>query len=213
MGLVRGWERHYAPDATGGSMLSRARLYREIGEEDGLGEGEIRVRMPPGELTVAWRDLGLPIHLSQESQQRSDAEMSRRIREERGTELDDPNIEVEQQGPDHWKVWQNLKTDDSELGSPIVCCRRLRVGLLLRVRRRRGYRLWPPGCGWWRRCRGNEYQASVSVGPGVGFASVRVIRVAYKGTGFASLLFSSKVAPIFAGSTLTVRSAQIGPCP
>ena len=36
--------------------------------------------------------------------------------------MDDPNIEVEQRGPDHWKVWQNLKIDDSELGSPYLLC-------------------------------------------------------------------------------------------
>ena len=44
--------------------MSQARLYREIGEEDGLGdirEGEIRVKAPPGEVTVTWEDLGFPI--------------------------------------------------------------------------------------------------------------------------------------------------------
>ena len=125
MRLIRGWENRYSPDATGGLRLSRARLYREIGEEDGLGdlrEGEIRVRTPPGQVTVTWEDLGFPIRLSPESQEQSDAEMSRLIREEWGERMDDPNIEVEQRGPDHWKVWQNLKIDDSELGSPYLLC-------------------------------------------------------------------------------------------
>ena len=90
MRLIRGWENRYSPDATGGLRLSRARLYREIGEEDGLGdirEGEIRVRTPPGQVTVTWEDLGFPIRLSPESQEQSDAEMSRLIREEWGERM------------------------------------------------------------------------------------------------------------------------------
>ena len=71
---------------------------------------------------MTWEDLGFPIRLSPESQEQSDAEMSRLIREEWGERMDDPNIEVEQRGPDHWKVWQNLKIDDSELGSPYLLC-------------------------------------------------------------------------------------------
>ena len=46
MELIRGWESQYAPDVTGGLRLSRAGVYRTIGEEEGLGdgrEGEIRV--------------------------------------------------------------------------------------------------------------------------------------------------------------------------
>ena len=125
MRLVRGWEKHYVPDATGGLRLSQARLYREIGEEDGLGdvrEGEIRAKAPPGEVTVTWEDVGFPIRLSREGQEQSDAEMARLIREEWGTELDDPNIEVEQQGPEHWNIRQNVKVDDSKLGSPYLLC-------------------------------------------------------------------------------------------
>ena len=48
MKLVRGWGKRYAPDSTGGLRLSKARLYRAIGEEEGLGdrrEGEFRMRM------------------------------------------------------------------------------------------------------------------------------------------------------------------------
>ena len=87
MRLVRGWEKRNAPDATGGLRLSQARVYREIGEEDGLGdgrEGEIRVKAPPGEVTVTWEDMGFPIRLSREAQAQSDAETARRIREEWG---------------------------------------------------------------------------------------------------------------------------------
>ena len=36
MKLVRGWEKRYAPDSTGGLRLSKAGLYRAIGEEEGL---------------------------------------------------------------------------------------------------------------------------------------------------------------------------------
>ena len=96
-----------------------------MGEEDGLGdvrEGEIRVKAPPGEVTVTWEDMGFPIRLSRDAQAQSDAEMARRIREQWGAELDDPNIEVEQEGPDHWRVRQNLKINDSELGSPYLLC-------------------------------------------------------------------------------------------
>ena len=49
MEFVRGWESRYAPDITGGLRLSKARLYRDVGEEEGLGdrrEGEIRMNMP-----------------------------------------------------------------------------------------------------------------------------------------------------------------------
>ena len=77
MRLVRGWEKRHAPEATGGLRLSQARVYREIGEEDGLGdvrEGEIRVKAPPGELTVTWEDLGFPIRLSREAQAKSDVQ-------------------------------------------------------------------------------------------------------------------------------------------
>ena len=48
MELVRGWEGKFTPDVTGGLRLSKARKYRDIGEEEGLGdtqEGEIRVSM------------------------------------------------------------------------------------------------------------------------------------------------------------------------
>ena len=48
MHLIRGWESRYAPNETGGLRLSTARLFRNIGEEEGLGdpgEGEIRAAM------------------------------------------------------------------------------------------------------------------------------------------------------------------------
>ncbi len=46
MELIRGWESRYAPNETGNLRLGTARLFRKIGEEEGLGdrrEGEIRV--------------------------------------------------------------------------------------------------------------------------------------------------------------------------
>ena len=48
MQLVHGWEGKYAPHVTGGLRLSKARKYRDIGDEEGLGdprEGENWVRM------------------------------------------------------------------------------------------------------------------------------------------------------------------------
>ena len=43
MKLVRVWEKRYAPDSTGGLRLSKAGLYRAIGEEEGL---ETRTETP-----------------------------------------------------------------------------------------------------------------------------------------------------------------------
>ena len=37
-------------------------------------------------------------------------------------ELDDPEIELENQGAGSWKIWQNLKVEDSALGSPFLFC-------------------------------------------------------------------------------------------
>ena len=47
--MIRGWESRYAPNETGDLRLSTARLFRKIGEEDGLGdqrEGELRISVP-----------------------------------------------------------------------------------------------------------------------------------------------------------------------
>ena len=49
MELIRGWENQYLPDNTGGLRLKKAREYRTIKEDEGLGdkrEGELRVNMP-----------------------------------------------------------------------------------------------------------------------------------------------------------------------
>ena len=48
MDLIRGWESQYLPSETGILRLSTAEVYRDLGEEDGVGdqrEGEIRIAM------------------------------------------------------------------------------------------------------------------------------------------------------------------------
>ena len=44
------------------------------------------------------------------------------IREFLAKELDDPEVELENQGPCKWKIWQNLTVEDSVLGSPFLFC-------------------------------------------------------------------------------------------
>ena len=123
--LRRGWEKRYAPVATGGLRLSKARLYRAIGEEEGLGdrrEGEVHISQQ-GEVTVDWEPLeGVSLRLTKEAEEHSDAEMELLIRDKFAAELDDPEIELEHQGPERWKMLQNLKVEDSELDSPFLFC-------------------------------------------------------------------------------------------
>ena len=125
MKLIRGWERRYAPDATGGLRLSKARLYRAIGEEEGLGdrrEGEVRIGQQ-GDLTVSWeRPQDFPTHLTMELDEISESQMATRILEKLAVELDDPEIALEKQDSDSWKIIQNTKVDDSELDSPFLFC-------------------------------------------------------------------------------------------
>ena len=127
MRLIRGWEKRYAPDATGGLRLSQARRYREIGEgeEEGLEdvrEGEVRVRME-GKVNDTWEEnKDFPIRLSPESQERRDAESARLTRELLSAELDDPDIDLEKQGTGNWTLLQNVKIEDSELASPFLLC-------------------------------------------------------------------------------------------
>ena len=125
MRLIRGWEEQYSPDAMGGLRLSRPAVYRAMEEEEGLGdkrEGEVRVSME-GEVTLTWDDDdGFPIRLSQESQERSDAEIAGQIRELLAAELDDPGIELEQKEQGTWILRQNVLVEDFELGSPLLFC-------------------------------------------------------------------------------------------
>ena len=60
MDLIRGWENRYAPAETGGLRLSLPVVYRNLGDEDGVGderEGEIRVGLT-GSITSTGPSLG-----------------------------------------------------------------------------------------------------------------------------------------------------------
>ena len=68
MELIRGWERQYAPDVTGGLRLSKARRYRASEDADGkrdVREGENRVGMPASVSRVGGSDIdGSPMEVS-----------------------------------------------------------------------------------------------------------------------------------------------------
>ena len=127
MKLVRGWEKRYAPDSTGGLRLSKARLYRAIGEEEGLEdrrEGEFRMRMQGKVTSTSEESEDALLRLSKENQECIDAETAKGVRESLATELDDPELEIEMENlqPGLWESRQNLKVEDSALGSPFLFC-------------------------------------------------------------------------------------------
>ena len=118
--LIRGWERRYVPDETGGVRLSKARLYRAIGEEDGLGdrrEGEIRLRMP---VTVSKVGETIPEPTQAETIDRSREEHGKQEREPAAD--DDLLIELRSRDAEEWEGIQHLKVDDCELDSPFLFC-------------------------------------------------------------------------------------------
>ncbi|MDE0163533.1 MAG: hypothetical protein OXL36_00425 [Bryobacterales bacterium] len=123
MKLIRGWENRYTPEATGGLRLSKAALYRAVGEEDGVGdkrEGEVRIGVK-GEATVTWTsDDRVSLRVPQELQERQDAQMLSQIRDWLAKELDDPELRLEPQGSGRWKLIQNLQLDDAALDSPFL---------------------------------------------------------------------------------------------
>ncbi len=125
MRLIRGWESEYAPEATGGLRLSKARLYRCLGEEGGLGdqrEGEIRIS-EEGEMNVDWNDGEvLPFRLSVEMEAAADAEFARAMREHLAATTDDPDVQIEKDESGVWKIRQNLRVDDSMIDSPFLFC-------------------------------------------------------------------------------------------
>ena len=126
MRLIRGWENQYVPEAKGGLRLSRPIVYRAMGEEDGLGdrrEGEVRVNVQT-EMTIKEYDEydALPFRPSPEERERLDAETARHIAGLLNRESDNPDVEMEQREPGYWKVRQQVKVDDSELGSPFLLC-------------------------------------------------------------------------------------------
>ena len=109
MELIRGWESKYAPEVTGGLRLSKARVYRDIGEEEGLGdrgEGEIRVAMPGRiERESTGGPLSVPV----------DVEIQ--------AEPDQPAVRVESLKPGEVREMQyKVRAEDSALGSPFLFC-------------------------------------------------------------------------------------------
>lgn len=122
MRLIRGWENQFTPTATGGLRLNRAVVYREIGEEDGLGdprEGEVRIRTE-GLVTVhrdkddPWQRLfgHIPV----------DPKWKQDLRGLLAETLDDPNLEMKEETVERLKVLRNAKIDDSEIDSPYLFC-------------------------------------------------------------------------------------------
>ena len=126
MRLIRGWEKRYCPETTGGLRLSKPTLYRRIGEEDGLGdrrEGEVRFATDEGELSVQWdpNDL-VSLLLPKELREQVESEEGEQFREWMARELDDPDLELKRTGPHRWKIVQNLKVDDEGINSPFLFC-------------------------------------------------------------------------------------------
>ena len=127
MRLIRGWEKRYAPEATGGLRLSRPIVYRAMGEEDGLGdrrEGEVRVNVDTEMTIKEYEDEynAHPFRPSPEERERLDSETARHVAELLNKESDDPDVEMEEREPGNWKVRQQVKLDDSEMGSPFLFC-------------------------------------------------------------------------------------------
>ena len=122
MRLIRGWENRYTPTATGGLRLSRAVVYRDIGEEDGLGdprEGEVRIRtegvatVHPDEDDPWQRRFGhIPV----------DPKWKQDLRNLLADTLDDPNLEMNEETEERFKVQRNAKVDDSDIDSPYLFC-------------------------------------------------------------------------------------------
>ena len=68
---------------------------------------------------MSWEGSGAsPLLFSKEMAEQSNADMAVAIRAFLAKELDDPEIELETGGAGSWKIWQNLKVEDSALGSP-----------------------------------------------------------------------------------------------
>ncbi len=77
-----------------------------------------------GEMTIKEDDEydALPFRPSPEERERLDAETALHVAGLLNKETDDPDVELEQREPGIWKVRQQLKVDDSELGSPFLFC-------------------------------------------------------------------------------------------
>lgn len=122
MRLIRGWENQYTPTATGGLRLSRAVVYRNIGDEDGLGdlrEGEVRIRTE-GLATMHLDEdgplQGLFSHIPIDPKWKQD------LRDILAEKLDDPNLEIKEETEEGLKMLENTKINDSEIDSPYLFC-------------------------------------------------------------------------------------------
>ena len=123
--LVRGWESQYSPHSIHRLRLRQARSYRDLNEEEGQGdarEGEVRIASPGWASKTDWEDLGFPIRLSQESQDRSDAMEEEAFRNFLAKDFDDPNPILNRKETGELQFWTNTKIEDSDLGSPFLLC-------------------------------------------------------------------------------------------
>ncbi len=127
MRLIRGCEKQFLPSETGGVWLSKASVYRRIGEEDGVGdrrEGEVRKKEEGGHLSVEWepRD-GLPPALRSaiEKHEGSAAE-TEEFRALLAARDDDPDLALQRIGRGEWTTSQNVVVNDDEIASPYLLC-------------------------------------------------------------------------------------------
>ncbi len=107
MQLIRGWESRFTPENTGGVRLSKATVYRAIGEEEGLGdrrEGEMRVNMPGAVESTTTGPFSGPVELV--------------IAPE-----DEPETVVKNLKPgERREIQTSVRVEDSKLGSPYLFC-------------------------------------------------------------------------------------------
>ena len=127
MRLIRGWEERYSPGRTGGLRLSKASVYRAIGEEDGLGdrrEGEVRTKVDGGYLAVEWESkTGLPPGLRQAiKEHEGSAEEDEEMRALFAERDDDPEFALRRIGPSRWSTSQNVVVSDQGIDSPFLFC-------------------------------------------------------------------------------------------
>ena len=127
MRLIRGWEKRYCPEATGGLHLSKPALYRAISEEDGLGdrrEGEVRTKVDGGHLTVKWESQDkLPPGLRQAIEEHEgSAEETEEFRRLFAEQDDDPELALRRIGPSEWSTSQNLVVSGQGIDSPFLFC-------------------------------------------------------------------------------------------
>ena len=89
-------------------------------------EGEFRMRMQGKVTSTSDESEDALLRLSKENQECIDAETAKGVRESLAMELDDPELEIEIEmenlEPGVWESRQNLKVEDSALGSPFLFC-------------------------------------------------------------------------------------------